>query len=132
MSFNDTVSDMLTRIRNAARNRSDRVNCRNSKVCVGIARVLKEEGFIADFAVIEDELQGILRIDLRYGPGGDAIISRLQRVSKPSCRVYKKSNDLPRPLEGLGVAIVSTSKGVLSDRQAREQHIGGELLCTVQ
>ena len=132
MSFNDTISDMLTRIRNVLRNRGERVNCRNSKICAGVAQVLKEEGYIADYAVIDDGRQGVLRIDLRYAKTGEPAISSLKRVSKPSCRVYSGSQSLPRPLDGLGIAIVSTSRGVLSDRRAREQRVGGELLCTVE
>ena len=131
MAFSDTIADMLTRIRNAVLINAARVDCRNSNICQGIAQVLKQEGFIEDFAVIDDGRQGILRISLRYGPSGEALISSMKRMSKPSRRVYKKADELPRPLEGLGVAIVSTSSGVLSDRQAREKHVGGELLCTV-
>lgn len=132
MALSDTIADMLTRIRNAVRNSARCVDCRSSKVCVGIARVLKEEGYINQYAVIEDGRQGILRIDLRYGPRGEPIIRALRRNSKPSCRVYSKVGDLPRPLAGLGIIIVSTPKGVLSDRQARQEHVGGELLCTVE
>src|SRR5262245_42380242 len=132
MALTDTIADMLTRIRNAARNKAAKVDCRNSKVCAGIAKVLKEEGYIADYAVIEDGRQGILRIELKYGPRGEDLIHVLTRSSKPGCRVYAKVADLPRPLEGLGIAIVSTPKGVLSDRQARAQKVGGELLCMVE
>ena len=132
MALSDTIADMLTRIRNAARNSAERVDCRNSKVCAGIARVLKEEGYIESYSVIEDGRQGILRVKLRYGSRGEPIINMLRRDSKPGRRVYSKVGDLPRPLAGLGITIVSTPKGVLSDRQAREQHVGGELLCTVE
>jgi len=132
MALSDTIADMLTRIRNAVRNGARRVDCRNSKVCAGIARVLKEEGYIDHYAVIDDGRQGILRVDLRYGPRGEPLIHVLRRNSKPSCRVYSKVSDLPRPLAGLGITIVSTPKGVLSDRQARQHHVGGELLCTVE
>ena len=132
MSLSDPIADMLTRIRNAARNKSRRVDCRNSKICTGVARVLKEEGYVSDYTVIDDGCQGILRVDLRYGPRGEQLIHQLKRESKPGRRLYKKVEDLPRPLDGLGIAIVSTPKGVLSDRQARQQHVGGELLCTVQ
>ncbi len=132
MSLSDTIADMLTRIRNAARNSVPRVDCRNSKICAGIARVLKEEGYINDFDVIDDGRQGILRIELRYGSKGEQVINELKRQSKPSRRIYAKVGQLPRTLGGLGIAIVSTPRGVLSDRQAREQHVGGELLCTVQ
>lgn len=132
MGLNDPIADMLTRVRNAVRNRSERVDVRNSKICQGIARVLKEEGYIAGFAVIDDGKQGILRIDLRYGPHGEQLIRQLRRDSKPGRRLYRKVAELPRPLGGLGIAIVSTPKGVLSDRQARQQNVGGELLCTVE
>ncbi|MAE66162.1 MAG: 30S ribosomal protein S8 [Phycisphaeraceae bacterium] len=131
MSLSDTIADMLTRIRNAVRNGAPRVDCCNSKICAGIAKVLKEEGYIDDFAVIDDARQGILRVDLRYGPRGEPIIHTLARQSKPGRRVFTKVKDLPRPLGGLGIVIVSTHRGVLSDRQARQEHVGGELLCTV-
>ena len=131
MAVNDPIADMLTRIRNATRNQQERVNCLSSKVCQGIARVLKDEGYINDFDVIDDGKQGVLRIDLKYGDRGEHVIHTIKRVSKPSRRIYSKTGDLPRPLSGLGMAIVSTSHGILSDRQAREQRIGGELLCTV-
>lgn len=132
MALSDTIADMLTRIRNAVRNGAQRVDCRNSKVCAGIARVLKEEGYILDYVVIDDGRQGILRVQLRYGSRGEPLIRALRRDSKPSRRLYSKVSDLPRPLAGLGITIVSTPKGVLSDRQARQQHVGGELLCTVE
>jgi len=132
MSLSDTIADMLTRIRNAARNKAPRVDCRNSKICQGIASVLKEEGYINDFVVIDDGRQGILRIDLRYGPHGEQIIHSIRRESKPGRRVYRRVQELPRPLAGLGISIVSTPKGVLSDRKARTEHVGGELLCTIE
>ena len=132
MALSDTIADMLTRVRNAVRNSAERVDCLNSKVCVGIAHVLKEEGYIADYSVIDDGRQGILRVQLRYGPRGESLIHSLRRNSRPGRRVYTKVADLPRPLAGLGISIVSTPKGVLSDRQARQQHVGGELLCTVE
>jgi small subunit ribosomal protein S8 len=131
MALSDTIADMLTRIRNAARINAQKVDCRNSKVCRGIADVLKSEGYVRDYAVIEDGRQGILRVELKYGPRGEQIIHSLRRQSKPSRRVYNKVRELPRPLGGLGIAIVSTPRGVLSDRQARDMHVGGELLCTV-
>jgi len=132
MALSDSIADMLTRIRNAVRNKSARVDCRNSKICAGIAKVLKEEGYVNDFHIIEDGRQGILRIELRYGARGEQLIRTITRQSKPGCRVYTKLEEIPRPLAGLGIAIVSTPKGVLSDRQAREHHVGGELLCTVE
>ena len=132
MALSDPIADMLTRIRNAASNKAKRVDCRNSKICSGIAQVLKDEGYVNGFAVIDDGRQGILRIDLRYGPRGEQVLHSLSRESKPGCRVYTKADSLPRPLGGLGIAIVSTSSGVMSDRKARQNHVGGELLCTVE
>ncbi len=132
MSLSDTISDMLTRIRNAVRNKSERVDCLNSKICQGIAQVLKSEGYINDFGVIEDGRQGILRIELRYGPHGETLFHVMRRESKPGRRLYVKVDEMPRPLAGMGIGIVSTSRGVLSDRQARAQKIGGELLCTIE
>jgi small subunit ribosomal protein S8 len=131
MATSDPIADMLTRIRNANRNRAARVNVKRSKVCTGIARVLKEEGYINDFASIDDSNQGEIRIDLKYGERGEFVIQQLKRESKPGCRQYVHTGDIPQVLDGLGIAIVSTSQGVLSDRQARERGIGGELLCTV-
>ncbi len=131
MSLSDPIADMLTRIRNAARVRRKHVNVRASKVCAGICEVLKSEGYIEDYKRIEDGKQGLLRVYLRYGPGGEQIVSDLQRVSRPGCRVYSGAAEIPRPLDGLGVAIVSTSRGVMSDRQARQANVGGEVLCTV-
>lgn len=132
MALSDTIADMLNRIRNASRNRAARVECRNSKVCRGIAEVLQQEGYITGYDVVDDGRQGILRIDLKYGPNSEALIHLLRRESKPGRRVYANVEQLPRPLAGLGIGIVSTSRGVLSDRQAREQRVGGELLCTVE
>lgn len=132
MSLSDPIADMLTRIRNAVRNKSHNVVVKKSKVCTGIAQVLKDEGYINGYDAIDDGHQGLLRIELKYGPRGEQLINRLQRVSKPGCRVYSKVEELPRPMAGLGIAIVSTSRGVVSDRLAREQRIGGELLCTVE
>ena len=127
MSVNDPISDMLTRIRNATRNKAKQVNCLNSKVCRGVADVLQSEGY----DVIEDGRQGQIRVRLKYGPSGEQLINTLKRESKPGCRVYKKVDQLERPLQGLGISIVSTSSGVLSDRDCREKGVGGELLCTL-
>lgn len=132
MSLTDPIADMLTRIRNAARNRAATVTIRYSNPCEGIAKVLKEEGYINGYAKIEDGKQNLLRLDLRYGPRGEDVIRAIKRVSRPSCRVYRGVEDLPRIDDGLGIAIVSTSAGILSDRQAREKRVGGELLCTVE
>ena len=130
--WSDPIADMLTRLRNAVRVRRKQVTIPSSKLKVGIARVLMEEGYISGFDVIPDTKQGILRIDLKYGPRGEEIIHRIRRESKAGCRVYKKVGDLPRVLDGLGISIVSTPKGVLSDRACREMNVSGELLCTVQ
>jgi small subunit ribosomal protein S8 len=132
MAIGDPIADMLTRIRNALRNRSKTVTCLNSKVCRGIAAVLRDEGYIDGFDVIEDGRQGQVRIRMKYGPAGEAVLHSLKRESKPGRRVYANVEELPRPLQGLGIAIVSTSKGVLSDRKARTERVGGELLCTVE
>ncbi len=131
MSLTDPIADMLTRIRNAVRTERETVNIRNSGVCAGVAKVLKEEGYVQDYKLIEDGKQGILRVYLRYDSGQKQVITDLKRVSRPGRRVYRKVDELPRPLDGLGVAIVSTSRGVLSDRQCRQQNVGGEVLCTV-
>jgi len=132
MSLSDPIADMLTRIRNAVKNRVEKVDCRNSKICQGIAEVLKQEGYIDDYLVLDDNLQGVLRVQLRYGPEGQPLIRKLDRLSRPGRRRYAKVNELPRPLDGLGVAIVSSSSGILSDREARKRGVGGELLCLVE
>ncbi len=132
MALSDPVADMLTRIRNAVRNRAKEVVCKNSKVNRGIAEVLRSEGYIRGFDVIEDGHQGLIRVHLKYGPRGEMVLNRIDRVSRPGCRVYRKVDDLPRPLQGLGIAVVSTSSGVLSDRACREKRVGGEVLCTVE
>ncbi len=131
MAINDPISDMLTRIRNAAANRAKTVLCLNSKVCRGIAEVLRDEGYIESFDVLDDGRQGRIRIKLKYGPRGETILHELKRESKPGRRVYAGVDELPRPLQGMGIAVISTSKGVLSDRRARVERVGGELLCTV-
>jgi small subunit ribosomal protein S8 len=131
MSLSDPIADMLTRIRNALRIRHEVVNVRASKICEGVARVLREEGYINDYKRIDDNKQGMIRVYLKYGPTGQDVITEIHRVSKHGCRVYSGVEDLPRVLAGLGIAVVSTSKGVLSDRQCREQSVGGEILCTV-
>ena len=129
--WSDPIADMLTRIRNATAVRHREVKIPASKIKAGIARVLQEEGYIEGFDVIEDGRQGLLKIRLKYGPRGEEIIHRIQRDSKPGCRVYRKATDLPRVLDGLGIAVISTSRGILSDRVCREHHVGGECLCTV-
>ena len=131
MSLSDPIADMLTRIRNAVRINSNQVNLKASKICEGIANVLKEEGYIEDFDRIDDSKQGILRIILKYDQEGGPIIKEIKRISKPGRRVYSSVSDLPYVLGGMGIAVVSTSKGVMSDKSCREVNVGGEILCTV-
>ena len=132
MNNQDPIADMLTRIRNANRVGRRMVLINKSKICAGIAQVLKDEGYIEDFDVIEDATkQGQIRVKLKYSSSGDKVIHELDRESKPGRRVYRKVDDLPKVLNGMGIAVVSTSKGVMSDRKARENNVGGELLCTV-
>jgi small subunit ribosomal protein S8 len=128
----DPIADMLTRIRNATRNRHKTVNCLNSRVCRGIADVLKAEGYIMGYDVIEDARQGQIRVKLKYGPRGETLIHKIERASTPGRRVYRGVEELPKPLQGLGIAIVSTSRGVLSDRTCRTERVGGELLAVVE
>ncbi len=131
MSQQDLTADMLTRVRNAVRNHVPTVSCLNNKLNRGIAQVLTDEGFIDGFDVIDDGRQGRLDVHLRYGERGEKVINTIKRESKPGCRVYSCVEDLPRPLGGLGIAIVSTSSGILSDRRCREQNVGGEVVATV-
>jgi len=131
MNNQDPIADMLTRIRNANRVGRRMVLIPKSKICAGIAQVLKDEGYVSDFDLLDDGQQGQIRVTLKYTNTGEKVIHDLDRESKPSCRVYRKVDELPRVLNGMGIAVVSTSKGVMSDRRAREQNVGGELLCTV-
>ncbi|MGD0597850.1 MAG: 30S ribosomal protein S8 [Sedimentisphaerales bacterium] len=132
MSLNDPIADMLTRVRNAARIMSKQVNIRASKVCVAIAAVLKTEGYIEDFDKIEDGTQGILRITLKYDQTGRSAIEEIKRISKLGRRVYSSVDDLPCVMNGMGIAIISTSKGLMSDKGCRQAKIGGEIICTVR
>ncbi len=122
---------MLTRIRNGVRNRMPVVDCLNNKLNRGVAKVLVEEGYMTKFDVIDDGRQGILRVTLKYGSRGEQIVHQLDRVSKVGCRVYQRVADLPRPMQGMGVCIVSTSRGVMSDRRYREENVGGEVVAIV-
>ncbi len=131
MSLSDPIADMLTRVRNAARIGKETVNVKASNICAGIAEVLKIEGYILDYDRIDDGNQGILRIQLKYDANGGSVIDEVKRVSKPGRRIYSGSEELPRVLAGLGISIVSTSKGVMSDNNCRQQKVGGEILCTV-
>jgi len=127
----DPIADMLTRIRNAVRIERPEVEMPSSKSKVGIAEVLRREGYIWDFDVVEQSPQNMLRIHLKYGPNGEQVIQRIKRESKPGRRVYAGVRELPDVLQGLGISILSTNKGVLSNREARKQGVGGEVLCTV-
>jgi small subunit ribosomal protein S8 len=131
MSLSDPIADMLTRVRNALRINKSEVSIRASKICEGIAAVLKKEGYITDFDRIDDGKQGILRVFLKYDMEGQPIIREIKRVSKPGRRMYSAVEDLPHVLGGMGVAVISTSKGIMSDRDCRNEKVGGEILCTV-
>lgn len=131
MSQHDLTADMLTRIRNAVRNRDRHVNCLDNKLNRGVAQVLAEEGYVTSFEVMKDGSHSTLRVSLKYGPRGEQLINTIDRVSKTGCRVYKGVSELPRPLQGLGICIVSTSQGVMSDRGCRQKNVGGELVAIV-
>ena len=134
MSMTDPISDLLTRIRNAHVAKHDRLDVPVSKLKVEVCRILEREGFIRNFQVIEKEegeVGGTLRVFLRYSAHGEPAISSLERMSRPGRRVYKRADDIPSVRNGLGIAIISTSQGLLTDRQARERRVGGELLCQV-
>ncbi len=131
MSFTDPIGDMLTRIRNASSARHEKVLVPRSRLKIRIAEVLKEEGFIKDFVVHQDGVQGAITILLKYSADREPAISDIKRVSKPGLRRYVPNDSIPRVLNGMGIAILSTSKGVLVDREARKQKVGGELICTV-
>ncbi|MGY9072193.1 MAG: 30S ribosomal protein S8 [Acidimicrobiales bacterium] len=134
MTMTDPIADMLTRIRNANMGFKDRVAMPSSKLKISLAEILKREGYISEFSVVaaaEEAPGDVLSIELKYTPNRDRTISGLTRVSKPGLRVYRKSNEVPRVLGGLGVAVLSTSKGLMTDREARRQRVGGEILCYV-
>ena len=131
MTMSDPVADMLTRIRNAQGSEKQSVAMPASRLKASIAQVLKDEGYINDYDVIDDERQGTIRVTLKYSMSGEKVIHAIDRQSKPGCRVYRGVGDLPNVLNGMGIVVVSTSKGVMSDRKAREANVGGELICTV-
>ena len=131
MLVNDPIADMLTRIRNAQIAKHDTVVIPASNMKKSIAKILLDEGYIKSFEVVEDGTQGIIRIQLKYLAGKEKVISGLRRVSKPGLRVYAGADELPRVLKGLGIAIISTSKGVMTDKKARANHVGGEVLAFV-
>ena len=131
MHITDPIADMLTRIRNANNAKHDTVDVPASNMKKSIAQILLEEGYIKNFQLIDNGTQGVIRVTLKYGAGKDKVISGLRRVSKPGLRVYAGADELPKVLRGLGIAIVSTSKGVMTDKKAREAHVGGEVLAFV-
>lgn len=127
----DPIADMLTRVRNAILIKNEKVDIPASKIKVEIAKILKEEGFIKSYKIIKDKKQGILRVTFKYTPENESIISGLQRISKPGRRVYVGKSEMPKVMGGVGIAIVTTPKGILSDKDCRREGIGGELLCYV-
>ena len=131
MQITDPIADMLTRIRNAGSARHETVDIPNSKMKKAIAEILLEEGYIKSFQLIDDGTQGIIRVTLKYLPGKEKAIQGLRRVSKPGLRVYAGADELPQVLRGLGIAIISTPKGIMTDKKARAQHVGGEVLAFV-
>ena len=131
MTMTDPIADMLTRIRNANVVKHETVDVPASNIKKEIVRILLEEGFVRGYDVIEDEKQGIIRIQLKYGQAGERVIQGIKRISKPGMRVYADKHEVPRVLNGLGISIISTSKGILTDRQARKENVGGEVICYV-
>jgi small subunit ribosomal protein S8 len=131
MSFTDPVADFLTRIRNGIKARHQKVDVPASKLKLEIARILKEEGYIANFKPVEEEGKKLVRVYLKYGGDNAAAISHVNRVSRPGCRVYVSKNEIPRVLGGLGINILTTPKGVMTGKQARKEGVGGEILCEV-
>ena len=131
MTMTDPIAYMLTRIRNANVVKHETVDVPASNMKKELARILLEEGFIRGYDVIEDGKQGIIRIQLKYGQTGERVISGLKRISKPGMRVYADKHEVPRVLNGLGISIISTSKGILTDKQARKENVGGEVICYV-
>ena len=131
MSMSDPLADMLTRVRNACMVKFNSVDMPLSKLKVSVAKIMKEEGYINDYHIQKDDVQGVLSIDLKYDQSNDKVITGLRRVSKPGCRQYVNADSIPKVMSGLGIGIISTSKGVMTDRQARKMRVGGELLCEV-
>ena len=131
MSMTDPIADMLTRMRNALTASYSTVDIPSSRLKVDIAKVLKSEGFIKNFKIIEDQKQGIMRIFFKYDEKGDSIITGLKRMSKPGCRMYSKGDRIPQVLNGYGISILSTSQGVMSGKKAKKEGLGGEVLCKV-
>ncbi len=131
MQITDAIADMLTRIRNANSAKHDTVDIPASNIKKSIAKILADEGFIASYEVVDDNKQGIIRITLKYGENRSQVITGLRRVSKPGLRIYTNCEDMPKVMKGLGIAILSTSKGIMTDKQARRENVGGEILAFV-
>lgn len=131
MVMTDPVADFLTRIRNGNMVMHQTVEVPGSKMKAGLAKILKEEGYIKDFEYIEDGKQGIIRLYLKYGPNKEKVITGLKRISKPGLRVYVQKDEMPKVLGGLGTAIISTSKGLMTDKKARQEGLGGEVICYI-
>ena len=127
----DTIADMLTRIRNANSMRYTEVKVPASKLKLELARILKEEGFIKNYKVVDENVQGMIYLTLKYGQKKERVITGLKRISKPGLRVYAKASEVPKVLNGLGIAIISTSKGIMTDKEARKQNLGGEVLAYI-
>ncbi|AMB93818.1 MULTISPECIES: 30S ribosomal protein S8 [Aerococcus] len=131
MVMTDPIADFLTRVRNANMVRHESFEVPASAMKVAITKILKEEGYIKDFEVIEDDKQGIIRVFMKYGKNNERVITNLKRISKPGLRVYAKTDEVPKVLNGLGIAIISTSEGVITDKEARAKNVGGEVLAYV-
>ena len=131
MVVTDTIADMLTRIRNANGMRYGEVSVPASNLKVSLAKILKEEGFIEDYKIVDDNVQGTIVLTLKYGQNKERVITGLKRISKPGLRVYAKAGEVPKVLNGLGIAIISTSHGVMTDKEARKENLGGEVLCYI-
>jgi len=131
MAMSDPLADMLTRIRNAGTAKFEKVDIPLSNLKLGVAKILQDEGYIKNFKTIKDNKQGILRIYLKTAPGGSSVITGLRRLSRPSRRMYVKADEVPRVMNGLGIGIISTSRGIMTDRAARSLGVGGEILCEI-
>ena len=131
MVVTDTIADMLTRIRNANGMRYQEVSVPASNLKLSLAKILKDEGFIEDYKLVNDDVQGNILLTLKYGQNKERVITGLKRISKPGLRVYAKASEVPKVLNGLGIAVISTSRGVMTDKEARKQNLGGEVLCYI-
>ena len=131
MGMSDPIADMLTRIRNANGMRYQEVSVPASNLKLSLAKILKDEGFIEDYKLVNDDAQGSIELTLKYGQNKERVITGLKRISKPGLRVYAKASEVPKVLNGLGIAIISTSRGVMTDKEARKQNLGGEVLCYI-